>query len=191
MTVFSGWPALHRQVSNRGNEGFKKACQKREGIRLPILNVDGQGRFLRDEVAPPKSMRLQVVTAQAKKGLNGRLCQWQRPSGTLGKECRKARNHPFTPVLSNLAQAIREVFVCFAQRNQQIRERRRHHTRRTSRIHTDTVLPVTLKKKLVGWCAHPVDLSQGQNVAGQTACVIIRSQSHHAQTSRSGRRGCR
>lgn len=114
MTVFRDRPALHRQVGNRGDEGFKKACQKREGIGLPILNVDGQGRFLRDEVASPKSMRLQVVAAQPKKGLNGRLCQWQRLSGTLGQERRKVHNHPFAPVLSNLAQAIGEVFVCFA-----------------------------------------------------------------------------
>jgi hypothetical protein len=162
MTVFRDWPALHRQVGNREDEGFKKARQKREGIGLPILNVDGQGWFLSDEVAPPKSMRLQVVAAQPKKGLNGRLCQWQRPSGTLGKERRKARNHPFAPVLSNLTQAIREVFVRFVQRGQQVGERRRQHTRRTGRIHTDAVLPVTLKKKPVGRCAHPLDLPQGR-----------------------------
>ncbi len=160
MTVFRDRPALHRQVGNRGDEGFKKACQKREGIGLPILNVDGQGRFLRDEVAPPKSMRLQVVAAQPKKGLNGRLCQWQRLSGTLGQEHRKVCNHPRAPILSNLAQAIGEVFVCFAQRGQQVGECRRQHPRRTGRIHTDTVLPVTLEKKPVGWCAHPVDLPQ-------------------------------
>jgi hypothetical protein len=58
MAIFRDWPALHRQVGNRGDEGFKKACQKRESSGLPVMDVDIQGRFLGDKIAPPKPMRM-------------------------------------------------------------------------------------------------------------------------------------